>query len=61
MIAEPSAIPQAHLFILTNLFFRAGTTYDSIDEKISFAAQLVPKIFASLGIETKTSQNESRE
>jgi len=60
IVAEPSAIPQAHLFILSNLSFRAGTTYDSIDQQISFTEQLVPKIFGSLGIELKTSQSEPR-
>jgi hypothetical protein len=60
IVAEPSVIPQAHLFIMTNLSFRAGTKYESIDQQISFAEQLVPKIFTSFGIELKTAPGESR-
>jgi hypothetical protein len=59
IVAEPSALPQAHLFIATNLFFRTGTKFDTIDQQISFAEQLVPKIFGLLGIELKTSPCES--
>jgi hypothetical protein len=55
IVAEPSAIPQAHLFIATNLSFRAGTKFDAIDQQIAFAEQLQSKIFCSLGIELKTS------
>src|SRR5262249_53490218 len=58
--AEPSAIPQAHLFVLTNLSFRPGTKFDTIDQQILFAEQLVPKVFSSLGIKLKTSPSESR-
>jgi hypothetical protein len=60
IVAEPSAIPQAHLFVMTNLSFRAGATFNTIDQQISFAEQLVPKIFDSLGIKLKTSPSESR-
>jgi hypothetical protein len=57
IVAEASAIPQAHLFIGTNLSFRAGTKFDTIDQQISFAEQLTLKIFASLGIKLKTSES----
>jgi hypothetical protein len=57
IVAEPSAIPQAHLFVLIKLSFREGTSYYSIDEQISFIEHLVPKVFASLGIDL--SQSES--
>jgi hypothetical protein len=60
IVAEPSAIPQAHLFISTNLSFRAGTKFDTIDQQILFEEQLVPKIFGSLSIKLKTSPSESR-
>jgi hypothetical protein len=53
IVAEPSAIPLAHLFVGINLFLRDGTPYHSIDEQISFTEQLVPKVFASLGIDLK--------
>jgi hypothetical protein len=59
IVAEPSAVPQAHLFIMTNLSFRAGTKFDTIDQQIAFAEQLAPKIFGSLGIKLKTSPCES--
>jgi len=57
IVAEPSAIPQAHLFVLINSSFREGTSHHSIDEQISFIEHLVPKVFASLGIDL--SQSES--
>jgi hypothetical protein len=53
IVAEPSAIPMAHLFVGINLLLRDGTPYDSIDEQISFTEQLVPKVFALLGIDLK--------
>jgi hypothetical protein len=59
IVAEPSALPQAHLFILTTLSFRAGTKFDTIDQQISFAEQLVPKVLGSLGVKLKSSSGEA--
>jgi hypothetical protein len=55
--AEPSAIPQANLFVQINLTFQDGTSYHGIDAQISLTEHLVPKIFASLGIDLNQSES----
>jgi hypothetical protein len=57
IVAEPSAIPQAHLFVQTNLSFQDGTSHHGIDEQILFTGHLVQKIFASLGIDFHQSES----
>jgi hypothetical protein len=49
--AEPSALPQADLFLLVQLSFGHGTQYQGVDEQILFTERLVRKVLASLEID----------
>jgi hypothetical protein len=55
IFGEPSAIPEAHIFVSVDISFRAGTTYSMLGSQIEFVEGILPKVFKSIDLEIAAS------
>ena len=51
ILAEPSAIQHAHLFVSIDIWFRIGTKYAGVEQQVQLVEGVMPKLLSSIGLQ----------
>ena len=54
VVGEPSAIPEAHLFLSLDTWFRAGTPVSTLTQQIEFVEKMLSNVLKSLSLEIES-------